>query len=94
MPLCPTFLDAHKKRGRDKPQGPHSHILLTGGSEGFFWSEVLAKRDFFGSMKDVHGDLLGYCTFHQLKSTRKHKRNLLLVWDFFGYAKKCRVLLG
>ena len=20
-----------------EPQGPHSHILMTGGSEGFFW---------------------------------------------------------
>ena len=36
-------------------QGPHSHILLTGGGgRGIFWgSEILAKRDFFGSMKDA-----------------------------------------
>ena len=36
-----------------KTQGPHSHIFLTGG-EGlmdFFGSEILAKREFFGSMK-------------------------------------------
>ena len=38
-----------------KAQGPHSHILMTGGggSEGFFGSDILAKRDFFGSMKDA-----------------------------------------
>ena len=40
------------------PQGPHSHILMTGGSEGFFGSDILAKRDFFGSMKDA-GIFLG-----------------------------------
>ena len=34
-------------------QGPHSHILMTGGSEGFFGSDILDKRDFFGSMKDA-----------------------------------------
>ena len=28
-------------------QGPHSHIL------DFFGSDILAKRDFFGSMKDA-----------------------------------------
>ena len=30
------------------PQGPHSHIVMTGGSEGFFGSDILAKRDFLG----------------------------------------------
>ena len=38
---------------------PHSHILLMEGSEVFFWSEILARKDFFGSMKDV-GDFLEY----------------------------------
>ena len=34
-------------------QGPHSHILMTGGCPSdFFGSEILAKSDFFGSMKD------------------------------------------
>ena len=50
---------------------------MGGGSEEFFWSEILAKRYFFGSMKDAgifgspkkHRDFLGYCTFHKLKST-------------------------
>ena len=53
-----------------KAQGPHSHILMTGGegSEGFFGSDILAKRDFFGSRKR-HRDFFGYCIFHQLKST-------------------------
>ena len=41
----------------------------------FFGYKILAKR-FFGSMKDAEifgvvkkTDFLGYCTFHQLKST-------------------------
>ena len=58
-------------------QGPHPHILMTGGSEGFIGSDILAKRDFFGSMKDAGiflgrenntGILGGYFIFHQLKS--------------------------
>ena len=41
-------------------QGHHSHILTDGGmSEGFFWSGILAKRDFFGSMNDM-GIFLGH----------------------------------
>ena len=44
-------------------QGPHSRILMTGGGGGggpkdFFGSNILAKRDFFGSMKDA-GIFLG-----------------------------------
>ena len=37
------------------PQGPHSHILMTGGGgpKDFFASDILAKSDFFGSMKDA-----------------------------------------
>ena len=38
------------------PQVPHSHILMAGGggSEGdCFGSEILAKSDFFGSMKNA-----------------------------------------
>ena len=60
-------------------QGPHSHILRTGwGPKDFFGSDILAKRDFFGSMKDAGifldrenntGIFFGYCIFHQLKST-------------------------
>ena len=37
-------------------QEPHSHILLTGKGGGprvSFGSEILAKRDFFGSMNDM-----------------------------------------
>ena len=63
-------------------QGPHSHILMTGGGGGgpkdFLGSDILAKRDFFwvyerrrdffGSRKQ-HRDFFGYCIFHQLKST-------------------------
>ena len=40
-------------------QGPHSHILMTGGGPSdFFGSEILAKSNFFGSMKDA-GTVLG-----------------------------------
>ena len=40
-------------KGRD-PRGPHSHILMRGGGpKDFFRSDILAKRDFFGSMKDA-----------------------------------------
>ena len=43
---------------RPVAQGPHSHILMTGGVGGwgpkvFLGSDILAKRDFFGSMKDA-----------------------------------------
>ena len=43
-----------------KAQGPHSHILMMGGGgpKDFFGSDILAKRDFFGSMKDA-GIFLG-----------------------------------
>ena len=44
-----------------KSQGPHSHILMTGGGWGpsdFFGSEILVQSDSFGSMKDA-GILLG-----------------------------------
>ena len=49
-----------------------------GGPKDFFGSDILDKRDFLGSMKDAriffgsrkqHRDFLGYCIFHQLKST-------------------------
>ena len=39
------------------PTGP-THILLMGGPKDFFGSEILTKRDFLGSMKDV-GIFLG-----------------------------------
>ena len=35
------------------PRGPRSHILMTGAPKDFFGSEILAKRDLFGSMKDA-----------------------------------------
>ena len=78
---------------------------MEGGSKGFFWSEILAKRDFFGLWKTwgffwvakKHRDVLGYCTFHQLKSTITYnylKYSLLLVWDFLGYAKNVGIFWG
>ena len=36
----PAIFSYPKKSQKDPsiiPQGPHSHILMTGGSEGFFW---------------------------------------------------------
>ena len=54
-----------------RAQGPHSHILMRGegvGPSDFFGSEILAKSDFFGSMKDA-GIFLG---------RKKEQR------DFFG----------
>ena len=39
-------------------QGPHSHILMTGGSDGFFWVWHFGQKGFFGSMKDA-GIFLG-----------------------------------
>ena len=63
-------------------QGPHSHILMTGRSEGFFWVWHFGqngffwvyerRRHFFWSRKQ-HRDFFGYCIFHQLKST--------IIWD-------------
>ena len=48
-----------------------------GGAKDFFGSDILAKRDFLGLWKTMaffgsrkqHRDFLGYCIFHQLKST-------------------------
>ena len=39
-------------------QGPHSHILMMGGGgrggpKDLFGSDILAKRDFLGSIKDA-----------------------------------------
>ena len=55
-----------------KSQGPHSHILTTGGLKDFFWSDILAKRDFFGSVKDA-GIFLG----------RENNRGIFLGIVFF-----------
>ena len=41
------------------PQGPHSHILMTAGLSDFFGSEILAKSDLFGFIKDA-GIFLGH----------------------------------
>ena len=48
----------------ESPQGPQSHNLMTEGRGGGFLSdflgtEILAKSDFFGSMKDA-GIFLGH----------------------------------
>ena len=71
------------------PQGPHSHILRTGGPSDFFGSDILAKsdffwvyerrRDFFGSRRRTEG-------FFWLA-----KKGLR---DFFGYAIESSEFLG
>ena len=60
MQRKPNFSKStERKNGQDNyAQGPHSHILMTGGPKDFFGSDILAKRDFFGSMKDA-GIFLG-----------------------------------
>ena len=73
------------------PKGSHSHILMTGGPSEFFGSEILAKGDFFGSMKDA-----GIFWGHEKKKRRdffglqkkKKKRN------FFGYVRKSSDFFG
>ena len=63
-------------------EGPHPHILMTGGGGGpsnFFVSGILAKGDVFGSMKGA-GIFLG----------REEKKRR----DFFGYVKKSSDIFG
>ena len=59
------------------PGAPLTYFNDGGGPKDFFGSDILAKRDFFGSMKDAgiflgrennRGIFWGYCIFHQLKS--------------------------
>ena len=98
----PVPLGLFKKLQDIKPQGPHSHILLTGGeggSEGLFWVQnyfwpkemfwgIWKMQWFFLGHEKKHMDFLGFCTFHQLNINNNISANyLLLVWDFFGYAK-------
>ena len=51
---------------------PHSHLLMMGGPSDFFGSEILAKGNFFGSMKDA-------------KIFWGHEK---ITEGFFGFAKK------
>ena len=94
-------------------QGAPLNILLIWGGGGggtskwFLGSEILAKRDFFGSMKDT-GIFLGHekntrqgfflkgiiIVIFISSNQQKRKRNLLLVWDFCGYTKKIVIFLG
>ena len=43
-------------------QGPHSHILMTGGGvrSDFFGSRRIKRRDFFGLRKQKRRDIFGY----------------------------------
>ena len=67
-----TMKGAEKTKAQ-MPQGPHSHILMTGRSEGFFWVWHFGqngffwvyerRRHFFWSRKQ-HRDFFAYCIFH------------------------------
>ena len=81
----------------DLLEGPHSHILLTEGSEEFFWVWNFGQKGFFWSMKDAvilfwgheknTGIFWGIVLFSSSNQQWCTKCNLLLVWNFFGYAK-------
>ena len=74
MPGCIKIILHSLRLKGHCPQGPHSHILLTGGGPSdFFGSEILAKSDFLGSIKDT-GIFLG--------RGKKKKQ------EFLGVAKK------
>ena len=52
-------------------RGSHSHILMTGGKggeggKGFLGSEILAKWDFFGSIKISEWGLGDFCNLMAL----------------------------
>ena len=75
---------------------------MTGGCpKDLFWSEILAKRDFWGSMNTLGlfwvaentGIFLGI-VFSINSNQLQLKRNLLLMWDFFGHAKTVEIFLG
>ena len=74
---------------REKAQGSHSHILMTGGLIDFFGSEILAKSDFLGSMKDA-----GIFWGHEKKTKGCFWVPKKGLSDFFGYAKKVVIFLG
>ena len=54
-----------------------------GGSERFFGSDILAKSDFFGSMKDA-----GVFWGREIKTEGFFVVAKKGLRDFFGYAKK------
>ena len=88
------------------PQGPHSHILMTGGGRGgtsdFFGSEILPNSDFFLSMKDAGIFFLGREIKQKdiLGVAKKWIKGLFWgllkkgLWDFFGYAKRSSNFFG
>ena len=54
-----------------------------------FWgSEILAKRNFLGFLKDAGIFLVLKFSSAQINNNISHKRNLLLVWDLLGMLKK------
>ena len=71
------------------PQGPHSHILMTGAPSNFLGSEILAKSDLFGSMKDA-----GFFWVTKKKTEGFFWVAKKGLRDCFGYAKKVVIFLG
>ena len=72
------------------PGAPLTYFNDGGGPKEFFGSDILAKRDFLGSMKDAGifwgrenntGIILGIVFFIS-SNQQSQKRNLLLVWYY------------
>ena len=61
--------------------------------EADFWgSEILAQRNFLG-VYERDRDFLCIVLFVS-SNQQSHKRNLLLLWDSYGYAKTVGIFLG
>ena len=92
------FIVSSKKRNGGKLWKIFRNILLTGeGPRDFLGSEILAKRDFLGSMEDT--GIFGATKINQLgfflgttivlfissnQQKHKHVQFTALVCDFFG----------
>ena len=80
----------HFPHSRAQTQGPHSHILMTGGSEGFFWVWHFGQkgffwvyerhRDFFGSRKQRR-DFLGVLYFSSAQIKNNISASYSVVFD-------------
>ena len=89
-----------------KPQAPHSHVECTdwGFKSISFGYEILAKRDFFGSVKDAwtflgHEKNTGVFwgnVFFISSNQQQHKHNKIYCWCgiFLGVLKKVGIFWG
>ena len=79
---------------------PNSYILLMGGPRDFlglkFWSKgiflSMIDAEFFGVAKKTQGFF--WVLYFSSAQINNNKHNLLLVWDFFGYANNVGIFLG